>query len=215
MRLIPAALLLLTSFAAQATELNLVAIMGDKAMVEIDGSKPKLLGPGQSANGAKLVSVANGTAVFEIGGQRKTLSMDSRAFKHSGNTSGAEAPGKQIILFAESGGHFFANITINGMPFRGLIDTGATSLALSSHSARQASIDPKKGTPGYVRTAAGVVPYSKLSLNEVKFAGITLFNVETGITEGGAPEIPLIGMSILSRFGMERDGDRLILTKRF
>ncbi|MNT79610.1 hypothetical protein D3C72_2189630 [compost metagenome] len=101
------------------------------------------------------------------------------------------------------------------MPFRGLIDTGATSLAMSSNSARQASLDPRKGTPGYVRTANGVVPYAKLSVNEVKFAGITLYNVEAGVTEGSSPEMPLIGMSILSRFSMVRDGDKLILTKRY
>lgn len=215
MRLTLAALLMLTSLAAHAVELNLVAIMGDKAMVEIDGGKPKLLAAGQSANGAKLVSVAGGSAIFEVGGQKKTLSIDSRSFKSSGASAGEEGNGKQITLFAEAGGHFFANITINGMPFRGLIDTGATSLALSSNSARQASLDPKKGTPGYVRTAAGVVPYAKLSLNEVKFAGITLYNVEAGVTDGSSPEIPLIGMSILSRFSMARDGDKLILTKRY
>ncbi|MBS1155783.1 MAG: aspartyl protease [Proteobacteria bacterium] len=216
MRLTLAALLMLTSLAANAVELNLVAIMGDKAMVEIDGSKPKLLAAGQSANGAKLVSVAGGTAVFDVGGQKKTLSMDSRSFKSSGApAAGEEGNGKQIILFAEGGGHFYANITINGMPFRGLIDTGATTLAISGVNAKQASIDPKQGTPGYVRTAAGVVPFYKVVVNEVKFAGIPLYNVETGVSGDGSPHVPLIGMNILGRFVMERDGDKLILTKRY
>lgn len=215
MKRFAAALVLLTSLATSATELNLVAIMGERAMVEINGGKPRLLAPGQSADGARLVSVANGAAVFDINGQRKTLSMDSRVFRSSGTTPGSEGEGKKIILFADTGGHFFANITINGMPFRGLIDTGATSLAMSGVQARQASIDPKRGTPGHVRTAAGVVPYYKLSLTEVKLAGITLYNVEAGVTDGSSPEIPLIGMSVLSRFSMERDGDKLILTKRF
>ncbi len=216
MRLTFAALLLLTSLGVHAVELNLVAIMGDKAMVEIDGSKPKLLGSGQSASGAKLVSVANGTAVFDINGQKKTLSMDNRVFKSSGTPStGEEGNGKKIILFAESGGHFYANITINGMSFRGMIDTGATTLAISGVSARQASIDPKKGTPGYARTAAGVVPFYKVVVNEVKFAGIPLYNVETGVSSDDSPHMPLIGMNILGRFVMERDGDKLILTKRF
>lgn len=60
--------------------------MGERAMVEINGGKPRLLAPGQSADGARLVSVANGAAVFDINGQRKTLSMDSRVFRSSGTT---------------------------------------------------------------------------------------------------------------------------------
>ncbi len=215
MKYFAAILVLLACVAAQATELSLVAIMGEKAMVEVDGSRPKLLSPGQSTNGARLVSVANGTAVFDINGQRKTLSMDSRAFRSSGSAAGDESNPKKIILFADTGGHFFANITINGMPFRGLIDTGATSLAMSSVHARQASLDPKRGTPSQVRTAAGVVPYYKLSLTEVKLAGVTLYNVDAGVTAGSSPEIPLIGMSVLSRFSMTRDGDKLILTRRY
>lgn len=212
MRLIVAALLTFACLTAQAVDLNLVAIMGNKAMVEVDGSKPKLLAPGQSTNGVKLISASGSAAVFDINGQKKTLTMDNRSYKSGGNGSSS---GQKIILFADRGGHFFADITINGMPFRGMIDTGATTLALSGVSARQASIDPKKGTPGYVSTAAGVVPYYKMSLTEVKFAGVVLYQVDAGVTEGGSPPIPLIGMSILNRFTMERDGDRLILTKRY
>ncbi|MDR3412657.1 MAG: TIGR02281 family clan AA aspartic protease [Formivibrio sp.] len=215
MRLTLATLLLLTSLCAQATELNLVAIMGDKAMVEIDGSKPKLLASGQSANGAKLLSVGGGTAVFDVGGQKKTLSMDSRSFKSSGVAAGEEGNGKQIILFAEQGGHFFANITINGMPFRGMIDTGATMLSLSNTSARQANIDAKNASKAYSSTANGVVPVSITTVNEIKFSNVVLYNVQAAISEGGSPQEPLIGMSILSRFKMDRDGDRLILTKRY
>ena len=215
MRLTLSTLLLLTSLCAHATELSLVAIMGDKAMVEIDGSKPKLLASGQSANGVKLVSIANGTAIFDVSGQKKTLSMDNRVFKSSGTTS-AEAPaGKTIVLFAEGGGHFYANITINGMPFRGLIDTGATTLAMSGVNARQASIDVKKGTPGYARTAAGIAPFYNVVINEIKFAGIPLYNINAGVSDGDSPQVPLIGMNILSRFVMERDGDKLILTRRY
>lgn len=212
MRLILTVFLTLVCLTAHAVELNLVAIMGNKAMVEVDGSKPKLLAPGQLAGGAKLISVSSGAVIFDINGQKKTLTMDNRSFK---NNSAHSSGGQKIILFADSGGHFFADITINGMPFRGMIDTGATSLAISSANARQASLDPTKGTPGHVNTAAGVVPYYRLSLTEVKFAGVVLYNVETGITMGNAPATPLIGMSVLNRFTMERNGDRLILTKRY
>lgn len=214
MRLTIAALLACASLAAQAVELNLVAIMGDKAMVEVDGGKPKLLAPGQSANGAKLVSVTAGTAVFDIGSKRQTLTMDNRALRSGGSAESGQL-GKKIVLFAEQGGHFFANITVNGMPLRGMIDTGATTLALSGVHARQAGLDPKSGTAGYVQTAAGIVPFYKLVVNEVKFAGIPLYNVTTGISADASPSTPLIGMNILSRFTMERDGDRLILTQRY
>ncbi|SFN19430.1 aspartyl protease family protein [Formivibrio citricus] len=212
MRLIVAALLTFACLTAWATDLNLVAVMGNKAMVEVNGSKPKLLSPGQSINGVKLISASGSAAVFDINGQKKTLTMDNRSYKSGGNGGGS---GQKIFLFAEPNGHFYANISINGITVRGMIDTGATALALPKGFASSAGIDLSHGTRTYSRTANGVAPITVTSVNTVKFADVVLHNVQASVHEGNGLGVPLIGMSILSRFTMERDGDRLILTKRY
>lgn len=211
MRLILAGLLALASFAAHAVELNLVGIMGNRAMVQINGGKFRMLSPGQSIGGVQLISVSGNSAVFDIDGQRKSLNMESRVYS-SGDSQAAD---KKIILHADASGHFFANVSINGIPFRGMIDTGATALSLSGTAARQAGLDMRLGTPGHVSTAAGIRGAAKLSVSEVRFAGVRLYNVDTIVTEGSSPPMPLIGMSILNRFTMQREGDRLILTQRY
>lgn len=215
MRLLIALVLLLSAAAAQAVDINLIAIMGDKALMEVDGSKGKLFSPGQSAGSAKVLAVSSAGVVLDIGGQKKTLTLDNRALRNNPSEEAKTSKGpRKITLFAEHG-HFYADITINGMPFRGMIDTGATMLALSGVQANQASVDPKSGTVGYVSTANGIAPVYKVSVGEVKLSGVTLYNVETVISEGNSPREPLIGMSILNRFTMERDGDRLVLTQRY
>lgn len=216
MRLIVAITLALICTAAQAVEINLVAIMGDKAMVEVDGSKPKLLAPGQSAGDAKLLSVSGHNALFEINGQKKTLSMDNRSFKNtgSGETSSASGPARTIVLPA-MGGHFFAPISINGMPLKGMIDTGATILALSSTHAKMANIDMTQAQIGYAQTAQGVARFRKVKVNQLRFGDIVLYNVDATVLDGNFPSDPLIGMNILQRFTMQRDADRLTLIQRY
>lgn len=216
MRLIAALLMICTCLTAQAVELNLVAIMGDKVMVEVDGSKPKLLAPGQNTNEVKLISISNGTAVFDVGGKKQTLTMDNRSFKGSSERikKDAETSGKTLTLPAQ-GGHFFAQLTVNGMPLRGLIDTGATTLAMSSVHAKMANIDYSKAPTGYAQTAQGVVPFRQVKVNVLKFGDIVLYNIDATVLEGRFPAEPLIGMNILERFTMQREADRLLLIQRY
>ena len=71
-----AGLLFLSAGVAIAADVNLNGIVGNKALLVIDGGKPRWLAVGESSpEGVKLVSVAGETAVFEFGGQRQTLKM--------------------------------------------------------------------------------------------------------------------------------------------
>lgn len=215
MRLIVAVCLALASLCAHAVDLNLVAIMGDKAMVEVDGSRPKLLAPGQSAGGAKLLSVSNGVATFDVGGQRKSLSMDNRSYRNTDGDGKAHGGNKTMIVPIDASGHFFVQLTVNGTPVRGLIDTGATTMAISSNLAKQANIDTRYGETGYAQTAQGVVPFRKVKIDVLRFGDMLLYNVEATVLEGRFPVEPLIGMNILQRFTMQREADRLTLIQRY
>jgi aspartyl protease family protein len=202
--------LLFASLTAQAVEIKLIAIMGSKAMVEVDGSR-KLMQAGQSAGGAKLLNVSPDAVVFEAGGRKLSLSMDNRSIQSSGNT--AEV-GKKIVLPAENG-HFYASLVINGIPLRGVVDTGASVLAISSAHAKQAGIDLSRAPEGAAVTAQGTVKTREAIVNHLRLGDVQLYNVQVMVIDGQFPLAPLIGMNILQRFTMQRDADHLTLIQRY
>ena len=104
--------------------------------------------------------------------------------------------------------------SLNSYPVSFLVDTGATSIAISSAEARRMGLDYKAGRGGAVNTAAGVVPAWRVTFNTVKIGGITLNQVEGIVVESGL-DTPLLGMSFLNRMEMKRDGQTMTLTQRY
>ncbi|HEY8592472.1 MAG TPA: retropepsin-like aspartic protease [Sphingomicrobium sp.] len=67
--------------------------------------------------------------------------------------------GKELKVKMASDGHFWVTATINGVPRRMLIDSGATVTALSPETATAARVDAKAGIPPVIlRTANGAAP---------------------------------------------------------
>jgi aspartyl protease family protein len=64
-------------------------------------------------------------------------------------------------------------------------------------------------------TANGVVPAYKVKLDEVRIGDIVLNNVDALVHAGDNLPIALLGMSFLNRMEMKRDGDKMVLTKRY
>ena len=201
--------LLFASLTAQAVEINLIAIMGSKAMVEVDGAR-KLMEAGQSASGAKLLNVSADAVVFEAGGRKLTLSMDNRSIKSNISPEG----GKKLVM-PNDNGHFYAGLAINGLPLRGVVDTGATVLTLSSTHARAAGIDLSRATAGTAVTAQGTVATRQTTINTLRLGDIVLHNIDALVIDGQFPPTPLIGMNVLQRFTMQREADRLTLIQRY
>ena len=105
--------------------------------------------------------------------------------------------------------------SINGLSVRFLVDTGATSIALSTDEARRLGINYLSGVRAQGSTASGTVPIYRVRLDNVRVGDITLNNVEAAILEGSGLKIALLGMSFLNRTAMKRDGDTLTLTRRY
>jgi aspartyl protease family protein len=59
-----------------------------------------------------------------------------------------------------------------------------------------------------------VAPVYQVTLDSVKVGNITLNQVDGLVQENGLPII-LLGMSFLNRTEMRRDGEQMVLTKRF
>ena len=104
---------------------------------------------------------------------------------------------------------------INGGPVRFLVDTGATAVSLSSADAARLGIDYKKGRPGLMGTANGAAVAYRVKLDTVRVGDIVVNNVDAAVLEGNEMPFVLLGMTFLNRMEMKREGQTMVLTKRF
>jgi aspartyl protease family protein len=199
----------LSCTAAWATSVSVVGLFKDKAIVSIDGGKPRTLSVGQAVQGVKLIAADSGSARIDVDGKRRTLGMGQ-----SFAAGAATAERQSVSLTADARGHFSATGSVNGYPLTFLVDTGATAIAISAAEARRMGVDYKAGQAVGVGTAAGVVPAWRVKFNTVKVGGITAHMVDGMVMETGLG-VPLLGMSFLNRMEMKRDGQTMTLTQRY
>lgn len=196
---------------SQATEVSLVGTYGGKALVVIDGGKPRTVAVGATTpEGIKLLSLEEGFAYFEIDGHRQRLTVGQHTVSTGSGTTGSAT----ATLTADPSGHFFTVGTVNGAPTRFLVDTGATVVSMSTVDAARANVNYLQGTPVVMMTANGPVRAWRVLLNSVRLGDIVLNQVEGSVQEGNLP-FALLGMSFLNRTEMRRDGSTLTLKKRF
>jgi aspartyl protease family protein len=195
--------------AAWAASVSVVGLFKDKAIVTIDGGKPRTLSVGQAIQGVKLIAADSGGASFDIDGKHRTLGMGQ-------SFAGGATPSvrQSVSLTADARGHFAAAGSLNGYPVSFLVDTGATTIAISAAEAKRIGLDYKAGQAVGVGTAAGVVPAWRVTFNSVKVGGISVNQVEGMVVETGL-SVPLLGMSFLNRMEMKRDGQTMTLTQRY
>jgi len=185
--------------------------LGSNALLVI-GGKPRNVAVGATVDGVRLVSVSGNDAVVEVKGQRVTLHLGGAQVNLGGKQS--EGSGKQITLTADGVGHFYANGSINGKSVRFVVDTGATTVAMSQDEADRLGLDYKNGSRGMSRTANGVVPFYRTSLSAVRIGDVQVYNVEASVLPGQMGYI-LLGNSFLTRFQMKRENDVMTLDMRF
>ena len=207
----PGILLCLIPLSPLATEVNVVALFNDKALVSIDGGKPQTLKAGQTgAQGVKLIGADSREAVLEIDGKRRTLGMgQSQSY-----APGVPSNGGSVSLTADNRGHFVTLGNINGASTRFLVDTGASYVSLSAAEAKRLGIDYKKGERGMMNTANGSMTAYRITLNTVKVGDVAVNQVQASVSE--APmDVTLLGMSFLNRVDMKREGSTMTLTKKY
>jgi len=207
----PCASLLIPGVLFADTQVNIVGLFSNKAVLIINGSKPKTLSVGQISNGVKLISADSQTATLQIEGNTKKLGM-GQAASVVGKSSSASA---SAVLYADSQGHYISDCQINGAPLKFILDTGATSVALNSGDAKFANIDYKRGEPMQVSTANGVVTAYRVTIATLQIGHIILNQVEASVLEGGSPPVVLLGMSALNRLDMKHEDIALTLTKKY
>lgn len=197
--------------AAQAQDVNVIGLFSGRAVVVVNRGAPRTLKAGErTPEGILLVSADSRAAIVEIDGKRMTLEMGQHF-----ESAGQSGERTSVTLAPDSSGHYFADGQVNGGHLRFLVDTGATLISMSSADAARLGIDYRRGQRGWSIVADGRrVPSYRVKLDSVVVGGITLYNVEASIGEGGMGAA-LLGMSFLSRTEMRREGQNLTLTKRY
>lgn len=112
----------------------------------------------------------------------------------------AASGAREVVLPAGPGGHFDATLELNGRSVHGLIDTGATVVALNETTARRIGLS--LSTLDYsisVTTANGLAKAASVTLKRVKIGSIAVDNVQAMVLPDAALSGTLVGMSFLNR----------------
>ena len=191
-------------------KIQVMALFSDQAMILIDG-KQKLLKQGQIFHGVKLISSDSHGVVLELHGEKKVFKLGSSI---STNFKKADSA-KDFVIWKDLTHMFRIEGTINNTAVKFLIDTGASAIAMNSHTAAQIGLNYRQGIPLQATTASGVVNGYQVSLNKVMIGHIVLYNVNAAVLEGSFPTEVLLGQTFLSRVHMTRDGDKMVLKKKY
>ena len=210
-RLVAALVAAICAGAAAAQTVSMGGSLGSNALLVIDG-KARTVAVGATVDGIRLVSVTGNEAVVELKGKRVLLRLGDAQVNLGGKAS--EGGGKQIVLTAQSGGHFHANGAINGQSVHLMVDTGATMVMMDKYEAERLGLDYKSGRRGITRTANGDVPVYATKLASVRIGDVLVYNVDAVVSPAPMPYI-LLGNSYLSRFQMKRENDVMTLDLRY
>lgn len=124
-----------------------------------------------------------------------------------------EVVGTETRIPLGSDGHFWARVQLNGVARRMLIDSGATTTAISTATAEAAGIDTGHSPfPAVIRTANGTVTALTGTADKVRIGSVE--TTKLGVVVSPAfGDMDVIGMNFLSRLGSWRvEGRTLILT---
>lgn len=178
-------------------------------MVVIDAGKPRVLAVGDSAQGVRLLRADSQSALFEIDGKRRVLTMGE---SYAGSGGNAKPVAR---LNADGRGQFYSVGSINGTSVNFVVDTGATLVTISSQEADRLGINYRSGPHGLIYTANGSTNAYHVIFNNIRIGGISLNMVPGTVVEGNGLPIALLGMSFLNQTDIQRNGTTMTLTQRY
>lgn len=197
---------------AQAQQVALSGLSGNRALLVIDGGAPRFLSPGQSVGDVRLLSASGDSAVIEVKGQRQTLRVGDAPV--SLGAAPATQGSASVVLTADGQGHFTPTGQINGRSVQFLVDTGATQVVMAEAEAKRIGLNYQAGQRLRVTTANGAVTGYGVRLDSVRVGDATVYSVPAVVLPQPMPFV-LLGNSFLSRFQMKRQNDQLTLERRY
>jgi len=146
---------------------------------------------------ASALLAAQAVSVFEARSQAATAAAAQAEFRPV--APAPAATGGAASLVKADDGHFWAEAQVNGTRVRFLVDTGATTVALTGDDARRLGLDLDELTfDRPVSTASGEVRAAMVELDYISVAGARVEKVQALVLEKGL-KASLLGMSYLGR----------------
>lgn len=191
-------------------QVQLNGTLGARAALLLIDGEARTVEVGATVKGVRLVALEDGRATIEIGGRRQTLTLGASP----GRIVSPTTVPRQIILPMGPGGHYTSIGMINGQVTTFLVDTGATSVAISQIEAEKLGLRYLSGKRVVTQTANGTVPAYLIELASVRVGNVQVNHVEAIVIPGQMNYV-LLGNSFLNRFQMRREHDVMTLELRY
>ena len=201
---------LLFASVSSATNLRVVGLFNNKALVLINGKRHFIQVGKETVSGVHLVSSSSKKAVIEVDGIRTEyyLSRDMG--------QGITTP--EVLTFRITRtpqGQYITRGTINGRSTEMLVDTGANLVAMNADEADRLGISYEDGEKIFVETASGTAEGFKVRLDFVSVGGIRVPGVPATVIKGSSPNAVLLGMSYLQNIKFSEDGGVMSFQARY
>lgn len=132
-----------------------------------------------------------------------------RYYDQEGKGSYQVEPGT-VTITPDAQGHYRIDGYINESPVKFIVDTGASLVAIPQTLAKELNLQGRYQVN--LQTAGGEVTGSLTRLQQLSFAGFTLYNVKAVIVPSEG-ELVLLGMNVLSQFNLSQQDKRLVIKK--
>lgn len=123
--------------------------------------------------------------------------------------------GRKMRLPVDTQGHFVAEFKLNGRRITGMIDTGATMIAINKSTARKIGLQLTSDDFRHeVKTANGTTRAAAAMIESVQIGKIMVENVQAVVLEDAALGEPLIGMTFLNALSKFEVSDGAMLLQQ-
>jgi aspartyl protease family protein len=118
-----------------------------------------------------------------------------------------------IVIVRSPDGHFYTDALVNGSTVRFMIDTGATSIALTRGDADRIGLSaPDEAFTATAMGAGGAIAVRPVTLDRVAVGSLEATGVDGAVVRQGLG-VSLLGQSWLSRLrSVKIEGDRMTLS---
>lgn len=115
----------------------------------------------------------------------------------------------QVVLQRNSYGHYVTSGQINQTKVTFMLDTGATSVSIPEHIAKQIGLEKQRSY--FVNTANGQAKVYQTKVDTLRIGEIILYNVAAHINPSFDGDEILLGMSALKQIEFRQKGKTLTL----
>lgn len=203
--------LMVASAVDAAPDIVVVGLLPDRAVLKVEG-ETRILKVGESTDNITLIRVDANQATLKVGKTEQVLGLGQDHPKALVQDTTAKA---SLDVYMNARNSFETTGMINGRIVNFIVDTGASTVAMSRTEATRLGIDFRQnGQPAAGVTASGTVAAWSVFLDRVKVGPIVVVGVPAMVldTEDSLPI--LLGMSFLSRVNITHEGNKLRLTAR-